>query len=173
MRAVLEQVVPEAQALAGSAEAIPLPDGSVDAVTVGQAFHWFRTGEALAELHRVLRPGGGFALLWNEWDDDDPLLHELNALIDDLRPDGTHEVRASWQATLDASPLFAGFDERTFRHSERLDADTIVDRVASVSAVAAAAPEEQARVESRVRALVREGEVDFPLLTSVIVSDRV
>ena len=88
----------------------------------------------------MLRPGGGFALLWNEWDDDDPLLHE---------------------------------DERTFRHSERLDADTIVDRVASVSAVAAAAPEEQARVESRVRALVREGEVDFPLLTSVIVSDRV
>ncbi len=76
-------------------------------------------------------------------------------------------------ATLDASPLFAEFDERTFRHSERLDADTIVDRVTSVSAVAAAAPKEQARVEARVRALVREGEVDFPLLTSVIVSDRV
>ena len=46
-------------------------------------------------------------------------------------------------------------------------------RPESVSAVAAAAPEEQARVESRVRALVREGEVEFPLLTSVIVSDRV
>jgi SAM-dependent methyltransferase len=158
---------------AGSAEAIPLPDGSVDAVTVGQAFHWFRTGEALAELHRVLRPGGGFALLWNEWDDDDPLLHELNGLVDALRPEGTHEARATWQATLHASPLFVAFDERTFRHSERLDADTIVDRVASVSAIAAAAPEEQARVEARVRALVGEGEVDFPLITSVIVSDRV
>jgi ubiquinone/menaquinone biosynthesis C-methylase UbiE len=173
MRTVLEQVVPEAQALAGSAEAIPLPDGSVDAVTVGQAFHWFRTAEALAELHRVLRRGGGFALLWNEWDDDDPLLHELNDLVDGLRPEGTHEARASWQATLEASPLFGGFDERTFRHSEQLNADTIVDRVASVSAVAAAAPEEQARVEARVRALVRDGEVDFPLITSVIVSDRV
>jgi hypothetical protein len=121
----------------------------------------------------VLRPGGGFALLWNEWDDDDPLLHELNGLVDALRPKGTHEARASWQATLEASPLFAGFDERTFRHDERLDTDTIVDRVASVSAVAAAAPEEQARVEARVRALVRDGVVDFPLITSVIVGDRV
>src|SRR6266852_2460351 len=57
MRAVLERIVPEAHALAGSAEAIPLPDASVDAITVGQAFHWFRVPEALVEMHRVLRPG--------------------------------------------------------------------------------------------------------------------
>jgi ubiquinone/menaquinone biosynthesis C-methylase UbiE len=173
MRALLERVVPEAQALAGSAEAIPLPDRSVDAVTVGQAFHWFRTGEALAEMHRVLRPGGGFALLWNQWDDDDPLLHELNELVEALRPEGTHEPRESWQAVLDASPLFAGLEERSFRHAERLDTDTIVDRIASVSAVAAAGPQEQAQVEARVRALVRDDPVDFPLITSVIVGDRV
>lgn len=91
MRAVLERVVPEARALAGSAERIPLPDASIDVVTVGQAFHWFRADEALAEMHRVLRPGGGYALLWNRWDDDDPLLHELNDLIERLRPEGTNE----------------------------------------------------------------------------------
>src|SRR6478672_11776732 len=55
MRAVLERVVPEAQVLAGSAEEIPLPDASVDTVTAAQAFHWFRTDEALAEMYRVLR----------------------------------------------------------------------------------------------------------------------
>jgi len=52
-------------------------------------------------------------------------------------------------------------------------ADTIVGRVASVSAVAAASPEEQARVEAQVRELVREPEVDFPMITGVVVADRV
>jgi SAM-dependent methyltransferase len=169
MRAVLERVVPEARALAGSAERIPLPDASIDVVTVGQAFHWFRADEALVEMHRVLRPGGGYALLWNRWDDDDPLLHELNDLIERLRPEGTNEG----PEVLAASPLFGTPEERSFRHTERLDADTIAGRVASVSAVAAASPEAQARVEARVRALVREPEVDFPMITNVIVADRV
>lgn len=173
MRAVLERVVPEAQALAGSAEQIPLPDASVDVVTVGQAFHWFRAEEALAEMHRVLRPGGGYALLWNRWDGDDPLLHELNDLIERLRPDMAHDGPAPWEEALAVSLLFGAPEEQRFRHAERLDVDTIAGRVASVSAVAAASPEEQARVEAQVRALVRESEVDFPMITGVIVADRV
>ena len=173
MRAMLERLVPEAQALAGSAEQIPLPDASVDVVTVGQAFHWFRPEEALAEMHRVLRPGGGYALLWNRWDDDDPLLHELNDLIECLRPDMAQDGPAPWEEALAGSPLFGAPEEQRFRHAERLDVDTIAGRVASVSAVAAASPEEQARVEAQVRALVREPEVDFPMITGVIVADRV
>jgi SAM-dependent methyltransferase len=172
MRAVLERVVPEAEALAGNAEQIPLPDASVDAVTVGQAFHWFRTEEALAEMYRVLRPGGGYALLWNQWDDEDPLLHELNDLVESVRPAGTHGGPSSWQPTLVGSSLFRGHEERTFRHAERLDADTIVGRVVSVSAVAAGTPELRSRVEAAVRVLVREPEVDFPMITSVFVGDR-
>ena len=173
MRAVLERVVPEAQALAGSAEHIPLPEASVDAVTVGQAFHWFKPAEALAEMHRVLRPGGGYALLWNRWDTDDPLLRELDGLIQRLRPEGTQGGRPAWEEALAASPLFGAPEEHKFAHAERLDVDTIVGRVASVSAVAAAAPEEQARVEEQVRALVGPSEVDFPMLTDVMVADRV
>ena len=173
MRAVLERVVPEAQALSGSAEHIPLPDASVDVVTVGQAFHWFRADEAVVEMHRVLRPGGGYALLWNQWDDDDPVLCELNALIERLRPEGTHDSREAWEEVLNASPLFGAVEERRFRHAERLDADTIVGRVASVSAVAAALPKQQTRVEAQVRALVGSVEVDFPMITIVVVGDRV
>ena len=172
MRAVLERAVPQAHALAGRAEAIPLPDASVDVVTAAQAFHWFRAEEALVEMHRVLRPGGGCALLWNRWDDDDPLLHELNGLIERLRPEGTHGG-PTWEEALTASTLFGDPEERHFRHADRLDADTIVGRVASVSAVAAASPEEQARVEAQVRELVREPEVDFPMITGVVVADRV
>jgi ubiquinone/menaquinone biosynthesis C-methylase UbiE len=173
MRALLERVVPEAEALAGSAESIPLPDASVDVVTVAQAFHWFRPTEALAEMHRVLRPGGGFALFWNHWDDDDPVMHELNELVERLRRGGEAEGPEDWKATIADSPLFGKPEELTFHHAERLDADTIAGRIASVSVVASATPEEQQRVDAEVRALVTEPMIDFPMITSLIVADRV
>src|SRR3954452_3714546 len=68
MRAVLEQVVPGARALAGSAEAIPVDDASVDAIAVAEAFHWFEPEAAVAEMARALRPGGGVAVLYNRRD---------------------------------------------------------------------------------------------------------
>src|ERR687892_898838 len=69
MRAKLAESLPEARVLAGTAERIPLVDGSVDAVAVAQAFHWFDGDEALAEIHRVLRPGGRLGLVWNMRDE--------------------------------------------------------------------------------------------------------
>jgi SAM-dependent methyltransferase len=77
----LRKAVPEAKALEGPAESIPLPDESVGAVFAGQAYHWFDRGRALPELHRVIDPGGGLALLWNWWDERDPLQRELGELI--------------------------------------------------------------------------------------------
>ena len=59
MRATFARVLPEVELLDGAAERIPLADGRVDAVTVGQAFHWFDRERALAEMHRVTRGGGG------------------------------------------------------------------------------------------------------------------
>ena len=70
----------EAEALAGTAEAIPLPAAAVDAVTVGQAFHWFRGDEALAEIHRVLRPHGRLGLVWNLRDSANPFMAALSEL---------------------------------------------------------------------------------------------
>jgi ubiquinone/menaquinone biosynthesis C-methylase UbiE len=172
MRAVLERVVPEAETLAGSAESIPLPDASVDVVTVAQAFHWFRPDEALAEIHRVLRPGGGCALIWNERDDDDPLVHALNEILHRLRPEGTHFGDEAF-AAIEASPLFSGREERHFPHSDTLDADALVGLMASISVVAAASPDVQAGVEAEVRALVREPTIEFPMATGVVVLDRV
>jgi SAM-dependent methyltransferase len=169
MRAVLRRVLPGVEVLAGSAEAIPLPDESVDAVTAGQAFHWFRTGEALAEIHRVLRPGGGFALLWNAWDESDPLLAALNEIVDRLRPPradrGEDEIRAS--------PLFRADEWRKFAHADELTAEAALERVASVSAISAADPAERERALADVRDLLGTGTIRFPMITSVLAADRV
>src|SRR5262245_26378453 len=84
MRAILEQRVPEAESLPGIAEAIPLGDASVDGVFTGQAFHWFANDVALAEIARVLRPGGVLARMWNEAIEPNPLPPEYRARLDDL-----------------------------------------------------------------------------------------
>jgi SAM-dependent methyltransferase len=171
MRAVFRRVLPGIEPLEGSAEAIPLAAASVDTVAVGQAFHWFRLEEALREMHRVLRPGGGYALLWNEWDDEDPLMHALNDVVDALRPhraifDGARE-------TLEESTLFRGYEERAFRHAEELPAGVVVERVSSVSAVSAAGRAERERALAEVRELVGCGAVRFPMVTTIFVADRV
>ncbi|MHB8469420.1 MAG: class I SAM-dependent methyltransferase [Gaiellaceae bacterium] len=171
MRTVLERILPAVEALAGSAEAIPLPDESVDAITVGQAFHWFRADEALVEMHRVLRPGGGVALLWNEWDEKDPLLGALDALLQPLRSDLGEAP--DWRALLRSSPLFASLELRSFRHVETLAPELVVERIGSVSVVAAAPVAERERVLAEVRRLAGAGEVAFPMVTTVGVADRV
>src|SRR3954470_16109136 len=66
-----------AESHAGTAEEIPLPDASVDAIVVGQAFHWFDASRALPEMVRVLRSGGRIGLLWNMYDDDVPWVKEF------------------------------------------------------------------------------------------------
>ncbi|HUZ15552.1 MAG TPA: class I SAM-dependent methyltransferase [Gaiellaceae bacterium] len=83
-RAMLDQLrlaVPEAEAHEAPAEAVPLPDASVDAAFAAQAFHWFDRERALPELQRVVRPSGGLALVWNWWDERDPLQAELGELV--------------------------------------------------------------------------------------------
>jgi ubiquinone/menaquinone biosynthesis C-methylase UbiE len=87
MRSQLERQVPGVATIAGTAERIPLADGYLDGVTVGQAFHWFRQDDALREIHRVLRPGAGLALIWNARDERHPLQAALSEIIDPLEGD--------------------------------------------------------------------------------------
>jgi len=81
MRAQLQAAVPGVHVVSGSAEEIPLPDGSADVVTCAQSFHWFEHDVALPEIARVLRPGGRLALVWNVRDDRDPWTARLSAII--------------------------------------------------------------------------------------------
>jgi SAM-dependent methyltransferase len=82
MRAKLAETAPAAAALEGTAEGVPLPNASVDAAVVAQAFHWFEAGRALSELHRVIRPGGGLVLAWNLRDESVRWVARLGELIE-------------------------------------------------------------------------------------------
>jgi ubiquinone/menaquinone biosynthesis C-methylase UbiE len=170
MLAELRRAVPDARALVGAAEQIPLPDRSVDAVTVGQAFHWFRHDEAIPELHRVLRSGGGVALIWNGRDQDDSLQREVSDVIGPLA--GGRAAAGDSSRFLAQSPLFGPLEERRFRFAQQLDADSLVGRIASISFVAAAPVETQSEIERRIRELVAErgGSVQFRYVTDVYVS---
>lgn len=153
MRGVLEQVVPQAQALDGTAEALPLGDQAADAIVVAQAFHWFNAAAALAEFHRVLRPEGRLAVVWNRRDRDQPLHQEIDAIIAPHRGDTPTHHRGDWRRPLETSRLFVPVAKVELPNDQMLDAEGVVDRVASVSFIAALPPAEHERVVGQLRAL--------------------
>jgi ubiquinone/menaquinone biosynthesis C-methylase UbiE len=170
----LRHAVPTVTAIRGGAEQIPLADDSVDVVTVGQAFHWFRFDEAVAEMHRVLRPRGGVALIWNNRDQDDELQREVTKLMEPFVPSGRAAAYNSSQF-LAQSPLFEPLEDRTFRFAQKLDADGLAGRIMSISFIAAESAERQSELERQLRevAAFRGGSFDFPYVTSVYVSRAV
>ena len=161
-----------ARSLDGTAEAIPLPDASADAVTVAQAFHWFDGLAALAEIHRVLRAGGALALVWNRRPLEDPVHAAIERIIAPYRGDAPAHRSGAWRAAFDATTLFGPLEERTFAHSRPHDADALADRVGSTSFVAALDDGPHAEVIAAVRALAAERPVDVPYVCEVLVCDR-
>lgn len=133
-----------AQALSGTAEQVPLPNASVDAVLVGQAWHWFDHEQALAQVRRVLRPGGVLGLLWNVFDDRVPWVAKLAAAA-------AAEDRLSAlddELPYDGEPVP---ERREFEHSQAMTRDLLVDNLASRSTVVLMAPAERADLLRRVR----------------------
>jgi SAM-dependent methyltransferase len=171
MRAMLERVLPGVTALPGSAERIPLDDGSVDGVFAAQAFHWFDKPVALPEIARVLRPRGVFAIVWNQGNDDLPdprpaeFVRELNALHDVAlhRWEGEPE----WEDVLRESGVFEEVHDRTFvAHDHVLDRAGILDNMRSVSWIASRDDREE--LVARLGTLVPEGTYAIPNRASVI-----
>ena len=156
MRAALERALPEVSVLEGTAESIPLAAGSVDAVTVAQAFHWFDADAAIVEIHRVLRPGGGLGLIWNVMGSDPNWLAALRELVHGIRGSVPAYGVSPWQEAFRATPLFRPLTQRTFDLVHELDEDGLVDRIVSTSYVAALPDADRARLVDQVRALVRD-----------------
>jgi SAM-dependent methyltransferase len=170
--AMRERIGAAARVLDGTAEAIPLAAASVDAVTVGQAFHWFDGPVALAEIHRVLRTGGALALVWNRRPLDDPVHAAIAAIVDPHRGDAPAYRGGWWRAAFAGTALFGPLEERAFPHMVRHDADALADRVGSTSFVAALDDDRRGDVLDAVRALAAGGPVDLPYVCEVFVCDR-
>lgn len=158
MRDKLATTVPGVVALDGTAEAMPFLSATVDAVTVAQAFHWFDAERALEEISRVLRPGGGLGLVWNERDVSEPWVAELTKLIrwdERERWRVPYTVEVDWSARIDAydAPFSPGEHHRSsFRQA--MDPDTLVARVLSTSYIAILALDVRDELARKVRDLV-------------------
>ena len=161
----------EARALDGTAERMPLPDGAADAVTVAQAFHWFDGDAALREIHRVLRPGGTLALLWNKRVLEDPVNQAIEELVAPHRA-STPSHRGDWRRTFERTALFGALEESRFTNEHVQDADGLADRVASISFIASLPADEREQTVAAARELAADGPVTVPYRTEVFVSDR-
>ncbi|RGD56964.1 class I SAM-dependent methyltransferase [Kitasatospora xanthocidica] len=147
MRARLAAAVPKAAVRAGSAERIPLPDGSVDAVVVAQAWHWFDQTAAVPEIARVLAPGGTLALVWNVRDESEPWAAALGVLM--------HRSAPQRIDTRPALPAPFGAPERLEIRWEHVTTRAgIVDMVASRSYVIALPEDERVRLLADVEQLL-------------------
>lgn len=168
LRAIMAERVPSAEPLPGVAEAIPLGDAQVDAVFAAQSFHWFANEVALAEIARVLRPGGVFARLWNEALEPSPLpkayLRRMSDLHDEMRPseipddvfDGTPFGRATGTAV---------------EHEQVSNRGDVLAFAASVSWIANR--DDRDEVLAELGAMLPEGDYAFRMRANVEWASRV
>ena len=155
MRREFRRVVPGVRVIAGTAERMGLPDASVDLVTVAQAFHWFDAERALREVRRVLRPGGGLALVWNVREQSSGWRRKVLQLCQHYEDPSV--PRRSWDRWRRAFRPGAGFSPlrvRYFHHRQRLTPELVVERYLSVSYLANLPPVRQAEFVARLRALL-------------------
>jgi len=175
MLAELHAQVPSATALQGGAEDIPLPDASVDAVIVGQAFHWFDQKRALPEIARVLRPGGTVAGLWNT--DDDRV--EWIAGLAEVSRSRVSFIDWDPERGIDAHPAFSARAEADFPHRHPRTVESLLATIATHSHILILEPDERAEVLGRIGDYLRSrpetsgGSFELEIVTRVQRRERI
>ncbi|WP_405096460.1 class I SAM-dependent methyltransferase [Micromonospora sp. NBC_01412] len=181
MLAELRRALPEVRALPGSAEAIPLPDASVDAVLAGNAMHWFDMAVGGPEIARVLAPGGILAGLWNVMDDRADWVAGL-ARVSGSAAIGPRDTPTSWRAeTADmhlpktgVAARFGSPEQAEFPHGQRRTADSLVATLATRAGMLVMPEPEKEATLGRIRAFLAsraetvDGEFTLPMLTCVL-----
>ncbi|GLY64213.1 class I SAM-dependent methyltransferase [Amycolatopsis taiwanensis] len=161
MRAQFARVLPEVPLLHGTAESIPLPDTSADALVCGQAWHWVDPERAVAEAARVLRPGGWLGLVWNDRDVSEPWVAELDQILRGYAAAPTEDRQADRLGR-----PFEPVQSRDFRWKHLMTPGQILDMVASRSYVITLKPETREELLGRVRALLdAKHPVEMPYVT--------
>ncbi|GAB3963884.1 class I SAM-dependent methyltransferase [Actinoallomurus acanthiterrae] len=170
MLAELHARLPEVRALAGTAERIPLADGSVDAIVVGQALHWFDLSRALPEMARVLSPGGVLAALWNIDDHRVPWVRGLKEVAR-----GTTTLK-DWNAGSAFAPTaeFPETEQAEFPHAQRRTAESMAATIGTHSHALILPEAERAALLARIVDYLHatpetaSGEFDLPIVTLAI-----
>ena len=181
MLAELRRRLPSVRALHGPAEAIPLADGSVDAVLCAQSLHWFDMSRALPEIARVLVPGGALGALWNS--DDDRV--EWVAGLRDVAQGAGSPMRSQREADATAfgseqfgNELFTPTERAEFANPQPRTIDSLIDDLRTHSAVLIMESAEREQVLGRIRSYLASrpecatGSFDLPMSTSAIRSSR-
>lgn len=181
MLAELRRTLPAVRSLPGSAESIPLPDASVDAVLAGNAMHWFDMAVAGPEIARILTPGGILAGLWNVFDDRVDWVAGL-ARVGGAEAVGPRDTPISWRAETAGMHLpktkdvarFGSPEQAEFRHGQRRTADSLVATLATKAGILVMPePERDARL-GRIRDYLAsrdetaDREFTLPMLTCVL-----
>ncbi|HEY1520529.1 MAG TPA: class I SAM-dependent methyltransferase [Solirubrobacteraceae bacterium] len=181
MLAEMRRALPTVRAVAGRAEAVPLPDASVDAVLAGHALHWFDMDAAGPEIARVLVPGGILAGLWNVIDNRVDWVAGLER-ISGSAAIGPRDTLSSWRAaTADAHlpnigvvAQFGSPQQAEFPHGQRRTADSLVATLATRAGLLVMPEQEQEATLGRIRAFLASrpetarGEFTLPMLTGVL-----
>jgi SAM-dependent methyltransferase len=176
MLAELRRLLPSVRALGAPAEAIPLPDGSVDAVLCAQSLHWFDLSRAVPEIARVLAAGGVLGALWNSDDDRVPWVAGLRDAAEGAAAPTVSSRRAeAAHFTADQFGMrFAPAERAEFPNAQLRTADSLVALMATHSPVLIMPPAERDRVLGQARAYLAArpetaaGEFEVPMVTSAL-----
>lgn len=184
MRERLAELLPGVAVTDGTAEATGLPAACADAVVAAQSWHWFEAAAALAEVERLLRPGGALALVWNTYDTSVPWVRDFQDIYFRLAPRdlpsppltsglGEHHPGA-WRESFASRKGWGVIEERHWPNPHSTTVADVVERMMSSSHIAVLDPAAQARVRSEVEAVLGahdatrgSGAIEMPYTTDV------
>jgi SAM-dependent methyltransferase len=179
MRHKFSEIFPDVQVLAGKAEAIPVADGSADAVIAAQAFHWFDGPITLREIHRVLKSSGRLGLIWNVRDESVDWVHRLTDIIEPHAKGTPRHRTGAWKKAFQETALFTPLQLARFRYDHAGPPEMIVDRVRSTSFISTLPSATREGVLNQVRELVKahpltqgKSTLAFPYCTEVYWCER-
>lgn len=169
MRQKFRALYPGLPIISGVAEQLPLLDESADVILCAQAFHWFDASRALAECARVLKPGGGLGLVWNVRDESCDWVEQLTEIIDPYAGKTPRFRSGRWREAFAQTDLFTPLQQASTPHLHRGAPDIVIDRITSISFIAALPEPQRQSVVAAVTHLIKKhpeltgkAEVAFP-----------